>query len=81
MPRYRRISSRRPCSFFSKPSANHSSLNSERFHLHTIGRMAPKHAWSVSKSYLRLIKALVEDTAKGIRKLKRILVPMRNENG
>jgi len=33
------------------------------------------------QSHRRLIKALVEDTANGIRKLVKILVPKRSENG
>jgi hypothetical protein len=80
MPRCRKESSWRLSGFFTNPSANHLSLNSERRTL-LAGPVASKHALLSYQADLRLITALVEETAKGIRKLKRILVPRRNENG
>ncbi len=47
----------------------------------TASREILRHLLHLAKNHLRLITALVEETAKGIRKLKIILLPRRNENG
>ncbi len=79
MPRCKRESSWRLYSLFTNPLANHLSLNSG--HPLLAGPVISKHTLLLYQTDLRLMKALVEDTAKGIRKLKRILVPRRNESG
>ena len=78
MPRFRDESSLRLWDFFPNPPSSRCSLSSRKVDgVHAICS-SEDH---VRKRYFLLINALVEETAKGIRKLKKIFVPSRKENG